>query len=50
MVKSLPSNAGDTSSIPGWGAKILHDAVGQLSPHNTTRVQHASTETQHGQR
>ena len=37
MVKSLPSNAGDTSSIPGWGAEILHDAVGQLSPHSTIR-------------
>ena len=22
VVKNLPSNAGDTSSIPGWGTKI----------------------------
>ena len=24
MVKTLPSNIGDASSIPGWGAKISH--------------------------
>ena len=30
MVKNLPSNAGDTSLIPGWGTKIPH-ASGQLS-------------------
>ena len=24
MVKNLPSNAGGTGSIPGWGAKIPH--------------------------
>ena len=24
MVKTLPSNAGHASSIPGWGAKIPH--------------------------
>ena len=24
VVKTLPSNAGGASSIPGWGAKILH--------------------------
>ena len=28
---NLPYNAGDASSIPGWGTKIPH-AVGQLSP------------------
>ena len=22
MVKTLPSNAGDAGSVPGWGAKI----------------------------
>ena len=31
VVKNLPSNAGDVSSIPGQGTKIPH-AVGQLSP------------------
>ena len=30
MVKNLPSNAGDKSSIPGWGTKIPH-ALRQLS-------------------
>ena len=30
VVKNLPSNAGDTGLIPGWGTKIPH-AVGQLS-------------------
>ena len=30
VVKNLPSNAGDTGSIPGQGTKIPH-AVGQLS-------------------
>ena len=31
VVKNLPSNAGNTSSIPDWGIKIPH-AMGQLSP------------------
>ena len=31
MVESLPSNAGDVGSIPGWGTKIPR-AMGQLSP------------------
>ena len=35
MVKNPPSNAGDTSSIPGGGIKIPH-AAGQLSPCATT--------------
>ena len=35
VVKNLPSNAGDTGSIPGWGTKIPHTA-GQLSPCATT--------------
>ena len=34
MVKNLPSNAGDTSSIPGRGTKIPH-AAGQLNLHAT---------------
>ena len=35
VVKNLPSNAGDSGSIPGWGTKIPH-AVGQPSPRATT--------------
>ena len=35
MVKTLPSNAGDMGSIPGWGTKIPN-AAGQLSPHTAT--------------
>ena len=31
VVKTLPSNAGDTGSIPGQGTKIPH-AAGHLSP------------------
>ena len=36
MVKNLPSNAGDMSSIPGQGTKISR-AVWQLSLSVTTR-------------
>ena len=36
VVKSLPSNAGVTGLIPGWGTKILH-ASGQLSWRFPTR-------------
>ena len=36
VVKNLPSNAGDSGSIPGLGTKIPHGA-GQLSPWATTR-------------
>ena len=35
VVKNLPSNAGDTGSIPGLGTRFPH-AAGQLSPHATT--------------
>ena len=35
VVKNLPYNAGDVSSIPGQGTKIPH-AAGQLSPRATT--------------
>ena len=35
VVKNLPSNAGDTGSIPGQGTKIPH-ATWQLSPRATT--------------
>ena len=34
MVKNLPPNAGDISSIAGWGMEIPH-ALGQLSLHVT---------------
>ena len=36
VVKNMPSNAGDTGSIPGQGTKIPH-AVGQLSLSTTMR-------------
>ena len=36
VFKSLPSNAGDTGSIPDQGTKIPHVA-GQLSPHATMK-------------
>ena len=36
VVKNPPSNAGDTSSIPGQGSKILHSTE-QLSLCATTR-------------
>ena len=36
VVKNLPTNAGDTRSIPGQRTKIPH-AMGQLSPQATTR-------------
>ena len=36
VVKNLPSNAGDTDSIPGQGTKISH-VVGQLSLCSATR-------------
>ena len=35
MVKNLPSDAGDTGSIPSQGTKIPH-ATGQLSPRAAT--------------
>ena len=35
VIKSLPSNAGNTGLIPGQGTNILH-ATGQLSPHTIT--------------
>ena len=36
VVKNLPSNAGDTGSIPGGGTQIPH-AMGQLSLYTSTR-------------
>ena len=35
MVKTLPCNAGNSSSIPGWETKILH-AAEQLNPYTAT--------------
>ena len=36
VVKYLPSNAGDMSSVPGWGTRS-HMPWGQLSLHATTK-------------
>ena len=36
MVRNLPCNAGDASSIPGWGTKIPH-AAEKLSPSTTAK-------------
>ena len=36
VIENLTCNAGDTSSIPGWGTEIPH-AAEQLSLHATTR-------------
>ena len=38
VVKNLPSNAGYTYSVPGWGPRILH-VMGQLSPHALMKTQ-----------
>ena len=38
MVKNLPSNAGYTCSVPGWGPRILH-VMRQLSPHALMKTQ-----------
>ena len=27
VVRTSPSNVGDASSIPGWGAKLLHSSL-----------------------
>ena len=35
VVKNPPCNAGDESSIPGWGTKMFH-AAEQPSPCSTT--------------
>ena len=35
VVKNLPSNAGDTASVPDGGTEIPH-ALGQLSPRGST--------------
>ena len=59
VVKNLPSNAGDSGSIPGWGTKIAHTTgklsrraaatrahVPQLeSPHTTRKITRAATKT-----
>ena len=39
MVENPSCNAGDAGLIPGQGTKIPH-AVGQLSPHGTTKPMH----------
>ena len=48
VIKGPPSNAGDLSSIPGWGARTPH-AAGQLSPSTTTKIPSAATETRFSQ-
>ena len=49
MVKNLPSNAEDSSSIPGLGTKIPH-ASGQLNPHTATTEPAALEPTSRNQR
>ena len=40
MVKNSPANAGDTSSIPGQGIKILYAAwYGQIKKKKKKRIQ-----------
>ena len=47
MVKNLPSNAGDGSSIPGLGTDILHP-VEQLKPtHRNYREAFTATKSLH---
>ena len=48
MVKSLPCNAGDSDSIPGRGARILH-AMRQLTPPQLLSP-HTLEPTYHNQR
>ena len=44
VVKNPFSVAGDVSSIPGWGTKILH-AKGQLCLYTSTKIPHVATKT-----
>ena len=44
MVKNLPANAGDASSIPGPGTKIPQ-ALEQLSLHTTKKILYNTTKT-----
>lgn len=44
VIKGPPSNAGESSSILGWGARTPH-AAGQLSPSTTTKIPSTATET-----
>ena len=55
MVKNPPSNAGDMSSILGWGTKTPH-STGQLNlyhnnrnPYTVMKILHAATKTQSSQ-
>ena len=43
MVKNLPSNAADASSIPSLGTKIPHAAGQLLSPCATAGAPHTAT-------
>ena len=42
VVENLPSNAGDSGSVLGWGTKIPH-ASEQRSPHASTTDPQATT-------
>ena len=46
VVGSLPSNAGDAGSNPGWGTRMPH-AARQLSPRATTTELAHLSETAH---
>ena len=48
MVKNLPANAGDASSIPGPGTKIPQ-ALEQLSLHTTKKILYNTTKTSNSQ-
>ena len=49
VVKNPPSNAGDMTLIPGWGAKTSH-ATEQLSWHTANRESpQATTKSLHSQ-
>jgi len=43
VIKNLPSNAGDTGSISGWGTEILHQ--GDLVHATTRESSHAPRRT-----
>ena len=43
VIKNLPSNAGDTDSISGWGTEILHQ--GDLVHATTRESSHAPRRT-----
>ena len=38
VVKTLPSKAGGTGLIPGWGAKIPHGSLPKKPKHKTEAI------------